>query len=85
MIPGLDRDGACSRLGRQRNLFLDASVDQLLNQVHIRGQQVSQVMVDVLNLNMTLFGLSHNIGCVYSLGRVIKISIDCLEVGIILS
>jgi hypothetical protein len=40
-------------------------------------------VVDVLNLDMTLLGLSHNVRSVYSLGRVIKISIDCLEVGII--
>lgn len=85
LIPGLDRDCACSRLGRQRNLLLDASVNQLLNQVHIRGQQISQVVVDVLDLDMTLLWLSHNIGCVYSLGCVIKISINCLEVGIILT
>ena len=70
LVAGLDRYRACSRLGRQRNLFLDATVNLLLNQIHIRCQQVSQVIVDVLNLDMALLGLRHNIGRVYSLRGV---------------
>ena len=85
LVAGLDWHCACSRLGRQRNLFLNASVNLLLNQVHIRGQEVPQVVVDVLNLDMALLGLRHNIGRVYSLGGVIKVTIYCLEVGIVLT
>lgn len=70
LVAGLDWHCACSRLGRQRNLFLNASAHLMLIQIHIRSQEVSQVVVDVLNLDMALLGLGHNIGRIHSLGGV---------------